>query len=408
MINGKERAELKREIGLVMLVLYGLGITIGAGIYVLVGTAAGTAGFQTPGAFFVAALVMGFSAFSFAEFVGRIPTAAGEAVYVKSGFNSKTMELVTGGLILAAAVIAGAAIAIGSAGYIGTLVPAPGWVLTGFVILSMGAIAAMGVKSAVGIAAVLTVVEILGLLAIVAAGFWTAPDLVTYIPGSFPAPSELTSSPGFIAAALIAFFAFIGFDDIVHMVEETRNPMTVMPRAIIISLVAVTVIYFLVALVAVRAVPLEDIADNPAPMRLLFERLTGFDPLLITLIAILATINGVVIEIVVAARVLYGLARDGRLPAFFGDVNPRSHAPLKATLAVVATMLVLAYFVPLDWLVELTSTGMLLVFFLVNVALIIVKLRGDPLSEGAYRVHIIMPIIGTLGCGSFLIGAWIL
>ncbi|HBN31224.1 MAG TPA: amino acid permease, partial [Rhodobacteraceae bacterium] len=125
--------------------------------------------------------------------------------------------------------------------------------------------------------------------------------------------SDTVALQGVFAASLIAFFAFIGFDDVVNLVEETRNPTKTMPWAIAISLVLVTVIYFLVVFVAVQSVPIDQLAGSEAPIGLLFERLTGFSPLAITLVAIVATLNGVVIEIVMAARVVYGLGRRGRL-----------------------------------------------------------------------------------------------
>ncbi len=404
MTDNSKQPELRRVIGLPLLVLYGLGITIGAGIYVLIGAAAETAGIYAPTAFLFAALVMGFSALSFAEFSGRIPQSAGEAVYVDAGFGWNWLTLVTGLLIVFSATIAGAAISLGCAGYVEQLLDLPRPVIVAIIVLLMGALAAQGVQESVMFAGILTVIEILGLLVIIGAGFLAEPDMMRDLPASVPALSDTTALTGVFAAALIAFFAFIGFDDVVNLVEETKNPSRTMPWAIMISLVAVTVIYFLVVYVAVRAVPIDDLAGSDAPVGLLFERLTGLSPLSITLVAIVATLNGVVIEIIMASRVVYGLGRKGRVPSWFSAVNARTRTPLNATIIITGVMLAAALFVPLDALVELTSQIILFVFALVNLSLVVVKLRGDVPPEGVFTIPIVVPMIGVVTCLFLLIG----
>ncbi len=399
--------KLVRAIGLPLLVLYGLGITIGAGIYVLIGEAAEQAGMFAPSAFLFAAFVMAFSALSFAEFTGRIPQAAGEAVFVEAGFHWNWLTLVTGLLIVFSATIAGAAIALGCAGYVAVLLPFPEPVIVTVIVLTMGAIAAKGVRESVVFAGVLTVIEIIGLLAIVGAGFLQDPAILTDIPASIPGLSDGAAMSGILSASLIAFFAFIGFDDVVNLVEETKNPKKIMPWAIVISLIAVTLIYFLVVYVAVRAVPVDELSQSDAPIGLLFERLTGMSPLGITLIAIVATMNGVVIEIIMAARVVYGLGRKGRLPHWVSQVNARTRTPLIATYIITLGMLLAALFVPLNDLVSWTSQIILFVFALVNLALVIVKIRKDAAPEGIFTVPILIPVIGLVTCLFLLIGPYV-
>tara|TARA_R110002096_G_scaffold119038_13_gene257869 strand:- start:19245 stop:20501 length:1257 start_codon:yes stop_codon:yes gene_type:complete len=399
---------LHRAVGLPLLVLYGLGITIGAGIYVLIGVAAQEAGQYAPFAFLFAAFVMGFSALSFAELSGRIPQSAGEAVYVDAGFGWNWLTLITGLLIIFSATIAGAAIGLGSAGYMATIVPLPQTVIVAIIILLMGAVASMEVKNSVMFAGILTVVEILGLGAIVVAGFANDPAILKQLPTSIPSLTDTAAFIGVLNASLIAFFAFIGFDDVVNLVEETHNPKRTMPLAIIISLIAVTVIYFLVVFVAVQSVPIERLSQSTAPIGVLFEELTGLSPLGITLIAIVATINGVVIEIIMASRVVYGLAKKGRLPKSLAKVNAHTRVPLNATLVITAVMLVAAVFVPLNDLVEWTSLIILFVFTLVNASLIIIKLRGDLPPKDIFTVPLIFPILGVFTCLFLLFGPWIL
>ena len=395
---------LRRAIGLPLLVLYGLGITIGAGIYVLIGTAAEKAGDFAPSSFLLAAFVMAFSAASFAEFCGRIPQSAGEAVYVDAAFSQNWLTLATGLFIVFSAIIAGAAISIGCAGYVATIVPLPQPVIVAVIIILMGLLAARGIKESVMFAGVLTVIEILGLVVIIVAGYFHAPDMFSKLPSAIPSLSDSAALTGVFAASLIAFFAFIGFDDVVNLVEETHNPKHTMPWAIVISLVAVTVIYFLVVFVAVQTVPSDELARSSAPIGLLFERLTGISPLGITLIAIVATLNGVVIEIVMASRVIYGLGKKGHLPGRLSKVNPKTQTPLNATILITIIMLASGLLVPLDFLVTTTSQIILAVFALVNFALVVVKLRGDPVPEGIFTVPIIMPIIGVITCAFMLLG----
>jgi len=400
--NGSPR--LRRAIGLPLLVLYGLGITIGAGIYVLIGAAGAAAGAYAPSGFLFAAFVMAFSALSFAELSGRIPQSAGEAVYVDAGFGWNWLTLATGLLIIFSATIAGAAISIGCAGYVSVLLPLPQPLIVAAIVLLMGAVASRGVKESVLFAGVLTVIEILGLLVIVVAGFVHEPSMLEKIPSAFPPLTDTVALTGVLSASLIAFFAFIGFDDVVNLVEETRDPERTMPWAIVISLIAVTVIYFLVVFVAVQSIPIEMLSQSNAPIGLLFEELTGMSPLGITLIAIVATINGVVIEIIMASRVVYGLGKKGRLPKSLAIVNEHSRVPLNATVLVSAGMLVLALFVPLDDLVEWTSQMILTAFTLVNMSLIIIKLRRDPPPENIFTVPLICPILGVMTCLFLLVG----
>lgn len=403
--GGGPETELKRSIGLASLVLYGLGTTIGAGIYVLVGEAAGRAGGYAPSAFLFAAVIMAFSAGSFAELSGRIPQSAGEAAYVQRGFGLPWLTLATGLAIILAAVVAAAAISLGCAGYIGLLVNLPQPLLASAVILGMGLIAAWGIRESVTFAAALTVLEVLGLLAIIAAGFRSNPQLLSEIPDAFPPLGEGAALSGIFSASLIAFFAFIGFDDVVNIVEETVNPARIMPWAIGITLGAVTVLYFLVSLVAVDALPLEELAGSPAPIGLLFERLTGWPPLAIALIAIFATMNGVVIQVIMASRVTYGLARGRNLPAVLGRVHPVTRTPLLATGLITMVSLFLALFVPLGQLAEWTTQVILSMFVLVNLALLRIKLRHEPAPAGIFTVPVAVPALGAVSCLFLVVGS---
>ena len=399
-----EKTALKRVISLPLLVLYGLGVSIGAGIYVLIGEAAAQAGYYTPMAFVLAAIVMFFIASSFAELSGRLPKSAGEAVYVKAGFGSDKLALFTGSIVLLSAAVSAAAITIGGVGYLMELIPIPRAAMIVAVVVVMGGIAAWGVKESVVFAAIFTVLEVLGLLVIIAAGLWTNPDILTRLPEVVPSLSDTAAMAAIFSTSLIAFFAFIGFDDIVNLVEEAKNPAKTVPKAIYLTLGITTLLYFMVATVAVFSVPLDELGTSTAPVGLLFERLTGSSPLIITLIAVVATLNGIVLQIIMGARVLYGMAESGTIPIVFGKVNARTGTPLLSTFLITVSILMLALFFPIGALAAFTSQLLLVVFTLACIALILLKLRKIPAPFDCYTVGIWQPVFGTIGCLALLIG----
>ena len=394
---------LRRALSLPLVVLYGLGVTIGAGIYVLIGVTAGVAGVYAPLSFVVAALVMLPSACSFAELVGRLPVSAGEAAYVRSGFNSDTLALVVGLMVVTVGTVSAAAICIGSIGYIRQFVDLSPTVLIPIVVFALTFIAGWGVRESVSLAAVMTVIEIGGLLIVISAGFG---GLTTGVTPPIVATTDLPLTSigfGILSAGVLAFFAFIGFEDLVNMAEETRDPAKNLPRAIFLTLIISTVLYILVSLVAVLSVPINQLASSEAPLSLVFQQATGASPATISAIAIVATLNGVIVQIIMGSRVVYGLAEQGSLPAIFGSVNAVTRTPLVATLVIGTLVLVLAMAVPMRGLAEATSFITLAIFALVNLALWNIKRRGDISVPGVFLVPRWVPIVGMLSCLVFLI-----
>ncbi len=399
-----EDARLSRVISLPMLVLYGLGITIGAGIYVLIGQAVAQAGTYAPMSFLLAACVMLFSAGTFAEFSGRVPQAAGEAVFVSAGFGSAALSTLTGITIILSAIVAAATIALGGTGYIVALTGWSSQITVAVVIAIMGLIAVWGIRESVLFAGLFTILEVLALIVIIIAGFWQQPDLLLRLPETVPPLGDTTALGAIFVTSLIAFFAFIGFDDVVNLVEETRDPARTMPRAIVYTLALATLLYVLVAVVAVLAVPRDLLVTSDAPISVMFGHLTGISPLVVSLIAIVATLNGVIIQIVMAARVVYGMARKGNLPESFARVSARTHTPILATIIITILSASLALYFPLAQMAEWTTTLILIVFATVNAALVAVKLRRIPAPEGIFTVPIIVPILGMLTCTLFVLG----
>lgn len=399
-----QQTTLKRAITLPLLIMYGLGVTIGAGIYVLVGATAAQAGIYAPSSFLLAAIVMLFSAASFSELSGRFPQSAGEAAYVEAAFKWPSLTVVTGVLLIAASVVSAAAITIGCAGYVATLVSVPEWLIITVIALLTGLIAAWGIVESIRFAAFLTLIEVLGLVAVIVAGLWTKPDIVLDLHKVFPSPNNSEAMTAMALTSLLAFFAFIGFDGMVNIIEETENPARNMPLGIFITLCGATLLYFAVTATAVLLLPLDELSASKAPISLLFEKLTGISPFAITLIAMGATLNGVVIQTILASRVIYGMADQGRLPQVLGTLNATTRTPLVATGLVVGITLVFALFFPINLLAERTSQVVLVVFVLINLALLRIKLRKDTAPDGIFIVPFVVPLIGLLTCCAMLFG----
>lgn len=394
---------LKKSLGLPLLVLYGLGVTIGAGIYVLIGAAAARAGIHAPLAFVLAALVMAPSAASFAELSIRYPLSAGEAAYVRAGFGSAALALATGIMVLAVSVTSAAAVSRGTAGYIHVLIPVPLDLIVAFVVVAMGIVAAWGILESVALAGVMTMIEIGGLATIIVVGTAHDPGVFGRVPAVWPGLGNAAAWSGVLAASLMAVFAFIGFEGMANVAEEVRDPRRTLPRAILITLLVTTVLYFAVVWVAVNALPVEELGKSEAPLSLVFTRVTGASPTLITLVAIVATINGVIVFLVMASRVVHGMAAQGLIPSSLARVSPVTRTPLAATALVTGISLALALVFPIEWLAETTSRITLAIFLLVNLSLVLLRRRGAPAPEGGYVAPRGLPEAGTVSCLGLLL-----
>jgi basic amino acid/polyamine antiporter, APA family len=387
---------LVRSLTLTHAVLYGLGVTIGAGIYVLVGLAAGRSGMHAPLAFMGAALVMAFSAASFAELGTRMPVSASEAAYVQAALGLDWLSLGVGLLVVTTATVSAATISVGSAGYVAVFLtlPAP-WIISG-VVLAMGIVACLATVQSVTFAGVMTLIEVGGLVLIIISGLGHGTDVVTRLPEIWPAAGDTRAWIGIAGTALTAVFAFIGFEHLVNVAEEMKEPSRTLPRALFLTLGLTALIYGVVVWVAVTAVPPQELARSSAPLALVFERLTGLPLITMSAIAIVATLNGVIVHMIMIARVIYGLADQGNLPKALTRLNPVTHTPLLATAIGVSAILVLALAVPLAGLADLTAGFTLVIFAIVNVALIQIKSRNEAPPLGTFICPRWVPFAGLV------------
>jgi amino acid transporter len=212
------------------------------------------------------------------------------------------------------------------------------------VVVVLGAVAAWGILESVVIAGLLTLVEVGGLLAIVVAAAHSNLPVAQALTTLPPLEFHVLFSIAF--ASLLAFFAFIGFEDLANIVEEAKNPHRDIPRAMVFTLIISTALYVIVAAVAISAVSVERLSSSPAPLSLVFREIAGVSPATISAIAIVATLNTILAQITMAARVVYGMARQGDLPATIGAVHPGTATPWLATALIVAAVVGLALAFP--------------------------------------------------------------
>ncbi|MEQ8587181.1 MAG: amino acid permease [Thalassobaculaceae bacterium] len=390
--------QLARRLGPGLLTLYGVGTTIGAGIYVLIGEVALRAGAWTPLSFLLAAVLAGLTALSFTELSARMPKSAGEALFVREAFGSDRLSLLVGLMVATAGVISAASVVVGGVGYLRTLIDVPAAPAIVALCLVLGGLAMWGIAESTLAAAVLTVVEIGGLGLVIFTGTTTEGQ------GGLPLADILVPEApfpvaGVFAGAVLAFYAFIGFEDIVNVAEEVVDPARTMPRAIVATLVIAGSLYLVVSVVALMALPMVELAGAEAPLALVYAA-GGGDPRIMGAIAVLATVNGVLVQMVMASRVLFGLSRQGSLPAYLGadlfrKVNPVTHTPVAATAVVVGVILLLALLFPIATLAGTTSMVTLAVFALCNLSLWRLKHRGPPPSA-APNLPVWLPVVGAV------------
>ncbi|MEI7818897.1 MAG: amino acid permease [bacterium] len=398
--------QLKRSLSLATVTMYGLGNILGAGIYVLIGKVAGFAGTSTILAFIIAMITAGFTAFSYMELSGRYPVSASVSIYLHKAFGKRWLSVVTGLAMVAGGIASASALAQGFAGYVNSFINIPPAVASVGLLVVLGAITIKGINESAKTAAILTALEILGLVLII----WFGKSVFTQIsPAKIFSIDPSIGIGGVIAGAFLAFYAFIGFEDMVNVAEEAKNPKRTMPLAILISLFVSTALYILVVIVATTIVSPAELAASNAPLSLVFKRSGASNGQLLSLIAMTATINGVIVQIIMGSRIVYGLAKQGWLNKKLAEVNNQFKTPIYATLLVLAAMILSTLVLPLVSLAQITSLLVLGIFALINISLIIIKRRREP-HGGFITVPSLVPYIGTLLCLgmiSYQIYSWI-
>ena len=384
---------LKRRIGLLEATIYGVGLILGAGIYALIGKAAGEAGNALWLSFVLAAVISSLTGLSYAELSSRFPRAAAEFVFASRAFSSRFVSFMVGYLTVATGIVSAATVALGFGEYLYAASGFPILLGAGLLILALSFLNFYGIKESSYMNIVFTAVEFFGLVFIIAvsSSFLGSVDYF-----------EVPSLEGIFSAAVLIFFAYLGFEEIANIAEETKRPRRVIPLAILGSIAVTTVLYVLVAVSAVSVVPWQELGRVEAPLAEVSERALPGSSGIFSVIALFATANTVLILLIVTSRMLYGMSRGGSLPRVFSKVHGSRGTP---HIAVWTVGLLSALFLSvgdIKTVAEVTNFGVFLIFLAVNLSLISVRLRSGfhrgftvPLNAGRIPVP---AVVGAAFC----------
>jgi APA family basic amino acid/polyamine antiporter len=371
-----EAPALKRTLRLWQLTASGVGIVIGAGIYVLVGEAAREAGAALWLSFAVAAAVAGLTALTYCELASMFPSAGVEYEWARRAFNPFACFL-AGWMMTVTYIIAAAAVALGFAGYVQHFAGVDVRITSVGLLVVLTAIVISGVERSIWLSASLAVLQVGGLVLVIVAG---APHLGerSLIAGATPG--------AVISGAALVFFAFIGFDDIATLSEETREAATTVPRALLLTLVISGVLYVLVGIAAVSVVDAGVLAASDRPLALVIgEQWGGRASDIVAVIALLSTFNTSLLVLTAASRLIYAMARDGRLPRALARIGPRGHAPYVAAAVALAAAVPFALSGGLGLVASVTDFAVYTTFFAVNVSVIALRFRA-PDAARPFRI----------------------
>ncbi len=389
-MSDEPEVALRRHLGLPLVTFYGLGTIIGAGIYVLLSEVARTSGTLMPWAFMLAGVIASLTGACYAELSSRFPYAAGAVLYVDQAFGKATLSRVTGVLVLLTGIVSAATISRGFVGYLDIYWQLnPALAIVGLCLV-MGAITSVGIRESAWAITIITLLEVIGLFLVLGFTSWGQEPVAQVEQLQFSGIEPL------ILGAFLAFYAFIGFEDMVNLAEEVKNPRVNLPRAILLSIVISSLLYFAVSVIAVLYVDLAQLGASSSPLALMVSNHPGAVKT-IGLIGLVAITNGALTQIIMASRMLYGMARRGLLPGVFAQVNRRTRTPLLNTWLVTLAIMGFALWLPLVTLANTTSAIMLVIFALVNLSLLKVK-KAETSADGmpSFQVWRWIPLAGLV------------
>ena len=388
---------LHRAIGSKLLLLLVIGDVLGTGIYALTGDVAGEVGGAAWLAFGLAFFVALCTAASYAELVGKYPHAAGAALYAQRAFGLPFVTFLVAFAVVSSGLTSAGAASRSFAGYLQELIALPQLPVALAFLLVLAAVNFRGVVESVRLNVVLTCIELAGLLIVVAVGL----SALTQGLGDASRALEFNADGDpfalLVSGAALAFFALVGFEDSVNMVEETRDPQRAFPRALFAGLAAAGVLYMVVAFVATALVPIDVLrASDQDLLEVIRIGAPQFPFGLFAVIAMLAVANSALINMMMASRLLYGLSRQRIISPRFAAVHAVRRTPWVAILFTTALALALASWGGVRALGGTTALLLLGVFALVNVAVLV--LRSKPATHAHYRAPVALPLFGVVTC----------
>ena len=388
---------LSRHIGLFHLTMYGVGLILGAGIYVLIGEAAGFAGNTLWISFILGGIVAAFAGLSYSELTALFPRAAAEYVFVKEGFRSDFIGFIVGWLTILTSIIVAATVALGFGGYMEELTNIP-IIISALAILGiLSFVNFIGIKESAWANTIFAIITIAGLGIIIVIGF------------SFPMETEIDyfENPlgfsGIILAFVLVFFAFIGFEDMANVAEEVKRPQKTIPRAIMLSVLITTIIYIFVSFASIRIVGWEQLAESSAPLAYVAEqRLGNQGHFVLSIIALFATASTILITLVAGARIFYGMAKDGSLPSKLALIHHKTKTPWLAVILIFVTAIGFSFIGDIVIVANIVVFAVVVTFAMINLSVILLRYTRPDL-ERPYRVPVNVgkfPILPLFGLGA--------
>lgn len=395
----ERRIGLKRTLGLFEVTLSGIGIILGAGIYALIGEAAGLAGNAVWISFALSAMVALLTGLSYAELASMFPRASAEYEYTGQAFGRIPAFLI-GWMITFSGVIGAATVALGFAGYLQALTGAPGIPSAIALVVLLSSVMLLGVKQSAQLAMVFTTIEALGLVFVIVLG-------IPYLGRADYLEMPLGITGVFQASALI-FFAFIGFEEIVKLSEEARDPEKNIPLGLVLAISSSIILYMLVALSSVSILGWQRLCQSNAPFAEIASAALGEGASsLISVVALFATGNTVLLMLLASSRIIYGMADAGALPGFLAAVHPVTRTPWKAIM--ISSALAIASVLPGDiaFVANVNNFTVFVTFIVINAALIDLR-YSRPDTIRPFRIPIsagrlpLLPVIG-IASNSFML-----
>jgi len=389
--------ELSRNIGLFHLTMYGVGLILGAGIYVLIGEAAGFAGNALWISFILGAVVATFAGLSYSELAALFPRAAAEYVFVKEGFRSDFIGFIVGWLTIITSIITAATVALGFGGYMEELTSIPLLISALLILGILSIVNFIGIRESAWANTIFAIITVAGLGIIIFIGF------------SFPLESEVNyvENPmgvsGIILAFVLVFFAFIGFEDMANVAEEVKRPQKTIPRGIILSILITTIIYVLVSIASIRVVGWQELSESAAPLAFVAkQRLGDQGHFVLSLIALFATASTILITLVAGARIFYGMAKDGSLPSKLGLVHQKTKTPWIAVILIFVIATGFSFIGDIVIVANIVVFAVVVTFAMINLAVILLRYVNPDLKR-PYRVPLNIgrfPVLPLFGLGA--------
>ncbi|RSN53746.1 amino acid permease [Amycolatopsis sp. WAC 04182] len=391
---------LKRVMGSKLLLFFVVGDIIGTGVYALTGQVAGRVGGALWLPFLIAFVVAIMTAFSYLELVGKYPQAAGAALYTHKAFKLRFLTFMVAFAVMCSGITSAssAAKAFGDT-YLKEFITAPMPLVAILFVIGLALINFRGVSESVKTNVVLTCIEIGGLLIIIGVGVWAvlngsgdASRLVEFDTENQTMLVAITS------ATSLAFFAMVGFEDSVNMAEECKDPIRIFPKAMLWGMVIAATIYILVSVTSSLLVPADELeaAKSSALLKVLDVGAPGFPREIFSAIGLFAVINSALINMLMASRLLYGMANQRIIPKQLGTVHPFRRSPWVAIVFTSVIAIGLVSFVDISVLGGTTALLLLAVFAIVNVAVLV--LRKEKAAHEHFRAPTIIPVLAAIFC----------